>query len=122
MGFYSPNSENKKFTNIAYTSQTSSVEHFIKNEQGLLSHILVNYVSGSSVDNILLIKDGYLSSSLSASVPQTPVLSFDAKTVGTIHLGSASVGEEFEYNLVFNQGLVVVTNPSASADITVIYE
>ena len=119
---YNKGSEASKFYNIAYTSQTSSVQHFIKNETGYFDKLVVNYISGSSTDNIVTIKDGYLSASISASIPQTPVLSYDARTVGTVHASPAAAGEEFLYGYVFNQGLVVEVSSSGSGDITIIYE
>lgn len=119
---YNRGSESPKFFNIAYTNVTASAQHFIKNETGFLDKVVINFVSGSSTDNIITIKDGYLSASVSASIPQTPVLSYDARTVATIHASPAAAGEEFLYGYVFNQGLVVEVSPSASADITIIYE
>ena len=109
-----------KFANIASTELTESATHVIKNEPGLLSHIVVNNVSGSTTDCLFEIWDGYMSSSFSASVALPEVLT--GARVGTIHPVGANLGEEFEYDLVINTGLVVVAHPTGSIDFTILFE
>ena len=112
MAFQNSNSSATRVFNVV-TASINQKSFYIKNEPGRLHNIVINYSSGSigGVDRWNVYDE--TSASLAAG---------SGSLIGGNRYNLNSVTTELNYNLVFNNGLTIQTNPSGTLDISVIYE